>query len=268
MADLYTLLAQYGLAITFASVLLARLGIPLPTLPVLLVAGAMATEGLLSAPLLLLAATSAAMAADTAWYLAGRWYGLRVLRLLCSISLSPDGCVRQAESVYLRHEALSLVASKFVPGLSTVAAPMAGAWQLPFVRFTRYNAIGALAWAGLGIGAGMIFHGQIDGLIVWVAGYGTAAVQAAALLLASFIGWKWWQRRRFFRALRMARVTAADLRRMIADGMAPLVLDVRTPQARTQDGRRFPGAIEVDPSDPEPALAGLSPDREVAVFCT
>lgn len=153
MADLYTLLAQYGLAITFASVLLARLGIPLPTLPVLLVAGAMATEGLLSAPLLLLAATSAAMAADTAWYLAGRWYGLRVLRLLCSISLSPDGCVRQAESVYLRHEALSLVASKFVPGLSTVAAPMAGAWKLPFVRFTRYNAIGALAWAGLGIGA-------------------------------------------------------------------------------------------------------------------
>lgn len=89
-----------------------------------------------------------------------------------------------------------------------------------------------------------------------------------ALLLASFIGWKWWQRRRFFRALRMARVTAADLRRMIADGMAPLVLDVRTPQARTQDGRRFPGAIEVDPSDPESALAGLSPDREVAVFCT
>jgi membrane protein DedA with SNARE-associated domain len=268
MDGLHALLAQYGLAIAFANVLLAKLGAPLPTLPVLLVTGAMATEGLLSAPLLLLVATMAAMAADTAWYLAGRWSGLRVLRLLCSISLSPDSCVRQTESIYLRYGPLSLVASKFVPGLSTVAAPMAGAWKLPFGRFTLYNAVGALAWAGLSIGAGMIFHGQIDSMLAWVSGYGMAAVQAGAALLLLFIGWKWWQRRRFFRALRMARVSATDLQRMRDEGMEPLVLDVRSPEAREQDGRRFPGAIEVDPADPEPALAGLPPDREIVVFCT
>lgn len=268
MDGLYALLAQYGLAIAFANVLLAKLGAPLPTLPVLLVTGAMATEGVLSAPLLLAVVTAAAMLADTAWYLAGRWSGLRVLRMLCSISLSPDGCVRQAESIYLRHGPLSLVASKFVPGLSTVAAPMAGAWGLPPGRFTLYNAAGALAWAGLGIGAGMIFHDQVDVVMEWIAGFGMAAVQAAGVLLALFIGWKWWQRRRFFRALRMARVSAADVQRMIDDGMEPLVLDVRSPAARAQDGRRFPGAIEVDPADPEPALAGLPPEREIVVFCT
>jgi len=268
MDGLYTLLAQYGLAIAFANVLLAKLGAPVPTLPVLLVTGAMATEGLLSAPMLLLVTTVAAMAADTAWYVAGRWSGMRVLRLLCSISLAPDSCVRQAETVYLRYGPLSLVASKFVPGLSTVAAPMAGAWKLPFGRFTLYNAIGALAWAGLSIGAGMIFHGQIDGMLAWVSGYGMAAVQVGAALLLLFVGVKWWQRQRFFRALRMARVTAADLQRMRDDGLSPLVLDVRTPEARALDGRRFPGAIEVDPSDPEPALAGLPPDREIVVFCT
>jgi membrane protein DedA with SNARE-associated domain len=268
MDGLQALLVQHGVALAFANVLLAKLGAPLPTLPVLLLTGALAAGGALPAPLLLLAATAAAMLADTAWYLAGRWSGMRVLRLLCSISLSPDGCVRQAESVYLRYGPASLVASKFVPGLSTVAAPMAGAWRLPFARFTLYNAVGAVAWAGLSIGAGMIFHDQIDRVVEWLAGFGMAAVQAAAALLAAFVGWKWWQRRRFFRALRMARVSAAELRRMVDDGLQPLVLDVRSPQARVQDGRRFPGAIEVDPADPEPALSGLPPDREIVVFCT
>jgi membrane protein DedA with SNARE-associated domain len=268
MEQIYELLADYGLAIAFLNVLAAKLGAPVPALPTLLLTGALAARGALSAPLLLLVTTVAAMLADTAWYLAGRKSGMKVLRLLCSVSLSPDSCVRQTEAAYVRYGPLSLVASKFVPGLSTVAAPLAGVWKLAPSRFTLYNAIGALAWAGLCIGAGMIFHDEIDRLIDWLAGFGMVTVQAAAVLLASFIGWKWWQRRRFYRDLRMARISVSELQRMIEAGEAPLVADVRTPEAREIDQRRIPYAIEVDPSDPERALSGLPPGREVVVYCT
>ncbi|MBC7778954.1 MAG: VTT domain-containing protein [Proteobacteria bacterium] len=267
MESLYALLAEYGLAIAFINVLAAKLGAPLPAVPTLVLTGALAAREQLSAPLLLASATAAAMLADTLWYLAGRRFGIRVLRLLCSVSLAPDSCVRQTETVYVRYGALSLVASKFVPGLSTVAAPLAGAWRLSFARFTLYNAIGALAWAGIGIGAGMIFNDQIERLMEWLSSFGAITVAAVLALLAAFIGWKWWQRRRFYRQLRMSRIDVPALRLLFDSGIAPQVLDVRGAQAREMDPRRIPGAIEVDPAAPEMALAELSREREIVVYC-
>jgi len=264
---LYALLAEYGLAIAFVNVLAAKLGAPLPTLPTLLLIGALVTRGQVSGPLLLLVTTVAAMLADTVWYLAGRRFGMKVLRVLCSVSLSPDSCVRQTETLYARHGALSLVASKFVPGLSTVAAPLAGASRLSFARFTLYNAIGALAWAGICIGAGMIFHDQIDALIAWLSRFGMAAAELIGLALAMFIGWKWLQRRRFYRQLRMARIEVDELQAMFDAGELPVVLDVRSAAAREIDNRRIADSIAIDPVEPDRSLAALSPAREIIVYC-
>jgi membrane protein DedA with SNARE-associated domain len=268
MDSVYEMLTAYGLWIVFINVLAAKLGAPLPAVPTLVLTGALAAGGALSAPALLAVATLGAILADTAWYLAGRRFGMRVLRVLCSISLSPDSCVRQTESIYARYGATSLIASKFVPGLSTVAAPMAGAWRLPLWRFTVYNALGALAWSAIGIGAGMIFSDQIDRVIDWLSGFGMLAVAAALAALALFIGWKWWQRQRFYRQLRMARIGVPELQALIGSGAAPVVVDVRSAEARAADTRRIPQAIEIDPRDPERALLGLSPQHEIIVYCS
>src|SRR5574341_824099 len=149
MQELMALLTEHGVMLVFANVLAEQLGAPIPAVPLLVVAVALA----------------AALAADTVWYLAGRRHGHRVLKTVCRISISPDSCVRQTEDFFERWGATTLVFAKFIPGLSTVAAPLAGAMSIGWGRFLAWNGIGALLWAGLSIGAGLLFHAQVDALL-------------------------------------------------------------------------------------------------------
>src|SRR6267154_2073859 len=148
------LIAQYGLALVFANVLLEQLGLPIPAIPAFGVAFV------------------ACMMGDAAWYLAGRRYGRRVMKLLCRVSLSPDSCVRQTEFRFERWGKLTLVVSKFIPGLSTIAPPLAGAMRLGWPSFLLLNGLGVTIWAGGAIGAGMLFHAQINEFIVRLEGLG------------------------------------------------------------------------------------------------
>ena len=109
------LIAQYGLALVFANVLAEQIGLPVPAVPTLIVAGALAADGTLSALTLFGVAVVASGIADTIWYVAGRLYGRAVMRTFCRISLSPDSCVRQTEDRFERWGALTLVLAKFIP---------------------------------------------------------------------------------------------------------------------------------------------------------
>src|SRR5438477_11835425 len=99
---MFDLITRHGLALIFANVLLEQLGVPLPAIPTLIVAGALAVDGTLSAPAVFGVAFAASMIGDCAWYVAGRQYGRRVMTTLCRISLSPDSCVRQTENHFER----------------------------------------------------------------------------------------------------------------------------------------------------------------------
>src|SRR5260221_8110374 len=127
MQQLIDLITQYGIAVVFVNVLLAQVGLPVPAVPTLIIAGAAASGGRLSFAALLAVAIAGSLLGDILWYAAGRRFGYRVLRTLCSISISPDSCVRQTESIFERWGVRSLVAAKFVPGFNTIAPPLAGA---------------------------------------------------------------------------------------------------------------------------------------------
>src|SRR5467141_1739405 len=154
------LIAQYGLALVFANVLLEQLGLPIPAIPALVVAGALSAEGQFPPLAVFGVAFVACMMGDAAWYLAGRRYGRRVMKLLCRVSLSPDSCVRQTENRFGRWGRLTLVLAKFVPGLSTVARPLAGAMRLGLGSFELLNGLGSILWIVAAVGAGMLFHTQ------------------------------------------------------------------------------------------------------------
>src|SRR3954470_10397659 len=163
--DLVLLIGEYGVALVFANVLLEQIGLPVPAIPTLIVAGALGAEGTLYAPAVFGAAFVASMLGDLAWYVGGRVYGKRVMKLLCRISISPDSCVSQTEAQFERWGTGLLVFSKFVPALSTIAPPLAGAARLGWVRFSFFNGIGVTLWAGAGIGAGLLLHTQIERLL-------------------------------------------------------------------------------------------------------
>jgi hypothetical protein len=190
------------------------------------------------------------------------------LKTLCRVSLSPDSCVRQTESLFERWGMPSLLFAKFIPGFSTVAPPLAGALGASPASFLVYDAGGALLWAGAGVGGGMLFHRAIDRVLVFLTSIGSWAIVILAGALALFVAYKWWQRRRFYKMLRMARITVDELWRLIEDGQSPIVLDVRTAGARSADPRRIPGAAVLDASEIDARLQELSRDREIILYCT
>jgi membrane protein DedA with SNARE-associated domain/rhodanese-related sulfurtransferase len=262
------LIAQYGLALVFANVLLEQLGLPIPAIPALIVAGALAADGELSAWAVFGVAFVACMLGDAVWYVAGRRHGRRVMTLLCRLSLSPDSCVRQTEVRFERWGGLTLVLSKFIPGLSTIAPPLAGAMRLGWPSFLLLNGLGVMIWAGIAIVAGMVFHTEINELILRLEDLGMLALEIVGVLLAGYIALKWWERRRFYKMLRIARIGVDELHRLMDGGKRLVVVDVRSPGSRGLDPRFIPGALAMDASEVDGRLGELPADREIIFYCT
>ena len=268
MQEMAGLLAQYGLAFVFLNVFLVQAGAPVPAVPTLMVAGALTVSGTMSLPAIIGVAVVASLFGDLIWYIVGRIYGLRVLRLLCRVSISPDSCVRQTEDRFLRWGVPSLMIAKFVPGYATVAPPLAGALHGKLVPFLGYSAIGAALWAGVAAGAGMMFSSQIEWLLAKLERMGGYALVLLGVALLLFIAFKWWQRLRFFKALRMARISVSDLYRLIDQGERPVVVDVRSAGARSLDPRGIPGAVAADIERLDEVMAHLPADRDIILYCT
>ena len=272
MSELVALVVQHGLLLVFTATLAARLGAPVPAAPLLVIAGAAAVGGQISWVATLALSIVANLIGDGVWFWAGRHWGHRVLRLLCRISMSPDSCVRQSESFITRWGGSSLIAAKFVPGISVVAPPMAGALRMPWLTFVGYETLGAALWAGLLMGVGAVFSAQIQQVMQVLSAMGIAAVALLVLLVAAYLGWRYWRRRAFLRGVEMSRIDVAALRALIDSGLAdpahaPVVIDVRSDTGRSLDARRIPGAIPMALSDIRRHADELPRDREVVLYC-
>ncbi len=261
------LIAQYGLALVFVNVLLERAGLPLPATPTLLICGARAATGRLSAWAILSLSLIACVIGDTLWYIAGRYYGRRVMKLLCRVSLSPDSCVRTTENRFERWGRLTLVVAKFVPGLSTVARPLAGAMRLSLGSFELLNGFGSLLWAGAALETGMLFQTQIGMLLLRLRDLGTIAGELTLVAVILYVAYKWWERRRYNAALRLPRISAEELRQLMRDGKAPVIVDVRSALGREHDRRCIPGALEMSLDEISMRIGEFPDDREVVFYC-
>ena len=257
-----------GLGFVFLNVLAQQLGLPVPVVPTLIVAGAVAASGKMSGSGLYALAVAACLIADSSWYTAGRRYGGRVMRLLCRVSLSPDSCVSQTQGAFERWGARALLFAKFVPGLALIAPPLAGATLMPFGRFVFFSGLGAGLWVGAALVAGALLRTQIERLLPQAAQVGGTAALVLLLLLAAYVAYRWWERRRFLAALDMARISVEELRRQIEQGDAPVIVDVRNATAQTLERHRIPGAVHVPVQDAARHLSELPRDREIILYCS
>lgn len=269
MDSLVSLFAQHGLLAVLLVVLLEQLGMPLPSLPFLLLAGAQAAQGGPAAYKSVAVATLAATLANALWFLAGRRLGRRVLTTLCRISISPDTCVRQNELSFARRGAATLVIAKFVPGLSILAPPLAGALGMRPRSFLLFNLAGALLWATTGIGAGLVFQQQIGELLLLLGRLGHVALTLAGAALGLYVLWRLWRRWRIRRALmQFERVLPDQLAAMLAEGQDVLVVDVR---AAGTDGllpARIPGARHLDLGRMDAAaIVDWPANAEIFTYC-
>lgn len=219
----------------------------MPALPFLLLAGAEAANDGVFAVKAMAVATLASMLADSLWFFAGQRYGRRVLALLCRVSISPDSCVRQSELSFSRRGVATLVIAKFVPGLSTLAPPLAGALGMRVLSFAIFNLAGSALWAGSGIAGGLLFHNQIGRLMASLSDLGNIALTVVLGLLGLYIAWRLWRRLRVTRALRrFPRVKADELAEMLKQGQELVIVDVRAVATLPHLNGRLPGARHIE----------------------
>lgn len=267
MESLVELLLRHGALLVFLVTLAARVGLPVPAAPLLVVAGGLAAVGRFSLAGALGAALLANVAGDALWFAGGRRHGHRVMRLLCKVSLSPDSCVRRSELLIGRWGGSSLVAAKFVPGVSLVAAPMAGALGMPWRTFVLYELLGGGLWSGLFLGLGLLFSREIRRVLALMSGAGSTALAVLALLLAALLALRWWRRRRALRDLGLPRIGVEELRALLQGEAPPVVVDVRPLSSLELDARRIPGARHVE-LDRIATLAGeLHRGHDIVVYC-
>jgi membrane protein DedA with SNARE-associated domain/rhodanese-related sulfurtransferase len=266
MNSLLHLLGNHGLALAFVNVLLVQLGLPIPAYPTLIVTGALIAQANDSLAALLAVAVLACVIADVVWYAAGRRFGGRVVRTVCRVSLSPDSCVRQTETLFSRWGPASLLVAKFVPGFATIATTLAGSQRLRFATFVVLDAVGAALYAGVPIVLGGVFRDAVGSGLVIFAQMGRIGVGALLLALLLFIAVRWWQRQSLLRELRMTRISVAELAELIQSSAAPTILDVRSAESRQRDGT-IPGAIHWAGEGEAGVGDEVARDAEIVVFC-
>lgn len=267
MPQLAELIQVYGVLIVFAIVLVEQFGLPIPAYPILIVAGALSVDADVSWQLAWLAAIGACLICDLFWFRAGRFYGKRILRLLCKISLSPDSCVNQTEDRFRRFGVKSLLVSKFVPGFNTVAAPLSGALGVGRRPFLLYAVTGAALWSGTGILLGAWFHDSVDNVLGLLSTTGSTALVLVAGLLALFVAFKWAGRRRQRLRTSIERIEVGELLALIDGGHDPVIVDARSLSAQQMEAA-IPGALVYRACRPEQLMAALGRDRHIVVYCS
>jgi len=266
--EAFRFLVRHGYAVLFAWVAAEQMGFPLPAIPLLLAAGALAGAGKLNLGLVIGTAVLASILSDGAWYEIGRRKGMKVLNLLCRMSLEPDSCVRRTEDVFTRHGARSLLVAKFVPGLTTAAPPLAGIFRMRRSRFVFFDAVGAAIWAGAFAGLGWLFSDRLERLAVQAARLGTWVLVILLTSLAAYVLWKYVHRQLFLRRLRIARITPEELKQKLDAGEDVMIVDLRHSMDFDTEPHVIPGALRLGADELEGRHTEIPRDRDIILYCT
>lgn len=261
-------LLRHGYVVLLAWVFGEQLGLPIPSIPMLLAAGALAGTSKISFWAALAIAIVAATAADLVWFQLGRVKGIRVLQWLCKVSLEPDSCVRRTEGVFSKQGARSLLFAKFLPGLNTIAPPMAGIIRMNPWRFLLYDGLGSVVWAGSFLGLGFVFSEQIELVAERAVSLGSGLLVLVIGSLGGYIAWKYIARERFIRELRVSRMTVDELKQKMDAGEDLVIVDLRHVLDFETDPETIPGAFRMDSKELQEQRDRLPRDREIVLYCT
>jgi membrane protein DedA with SNARE-associated domain/rhodanese-related sulfurtransferase len=261
-------LLLYGYILLFAWVLFEQLGMPLPATPVLLAAGALSVDGSIRLHWAFLAALAGALLSDVTWFLVGRRLGHHVLRLLCKLSLEPTTCVRRTQDSFSRRRAITLLTAKFVPGLGTLAPPIAAQNGMGFGPFLFFDGIGAAIWVATLLVVGRLFGDAINrnpSLLNWIGRF------SGAILILGIIGFfvaRLIRRHNVLKSLAAARLEPAALKSQLDAGQPVYIIDLRHPLELVVEPFKLPGAMHFSPESLSVRHQEIPRDRDVILYCT
>ena len=267
MNETLQFLIRHGYSLIFTWVFIEQAGLPIPSAPLLLAAGALSATEHMNLELAIALAVIACVMSDALWYELGRRKGVRVLQLLCRISLEPDSCVRRTQISFGKNGASVLLIAKFVPGLNAMAAPLAGIIRMGRARFVSFDSLGAFLWASAFMVTGYVFSGELEHIAGSAAYLGKWLMVLLLAAFAGYVGWKFYNRQSFLRKLRIARITPEELKGKIDAGEDLIVVDLRHALDFEAQPNTIAGALHMDAAELEEAYEVIPRDREIILFC-
>ncbi len=259
---------HYGYLIVFGWVLLEQLGVPVPSTPILLTAGTLTATHNMRLEGVLLAAMAGSAVSDSVWFRLGGRYGSLVTRWICKFSLEAASCIRRTEDMLTRHGSAGLLLAKFVPGLNTMAAPLAGQSKMPYRIFLFYDLGGTFLWATSFVLLGRFFGDAIRrnaGIVHWL---GRSAFALVLLVVVGMILYRVIRQRAFLRRIRTLRIEPQELKAMMDRGENLYIVDLRHPLDLLPDPRILPGAVRLLPNELIARNAEIPRDRDIVLYCT
>jgi membrane protein DedA with SNARE-associated domain/rhodanese-related sulfurtransferase len=264
---------HYAYLILFLWVLVEQIGIPIPSLPVLLTAGTLtATHRIHHLPALI-AVLAACIVADSMWFALGRRYGNSVLKLLCRLSFEASTCVSKTEGYFTRRGPATLLFSKFIPGLSTVAPPIAGQIGMSYARFFIWDLAGSFIWAETFLLTGRFFGDVAQKSAPFFHWLGRFAFAIFILMVLGLMAYRIFKQRKFLQQVRELRLEPQELKEMMdmaqkLGSTPPFIVDLRHPLDYLPDPRVLPGALRIGPNEIRQHSEIIPRDRDVVLYCT
>lgn len=270
MNDLLATMGRHGYALTFAVLLAETVGLPFPASIALVAAGAAIASHTLSPAGVLLAALLALMVGDTWQFWLGRYTGWALLGFLCRLSMNPETCMlRSAESFYKRGKTTLLVA-KFIPGVNTMAAPLAGSMKMPFGQFLRLDFAGALLYTGTYVLVGYLSRDFLAATLRSFYEAGRVMEGAILIALVIYVAYRIVQYQKYREYGFAPRIHAEDLAARLAAGEGDRlqIIDVRSHGYYDVGAERILGSIRIEPNNLEEEIKSLPKDKDIYLYCT
>jgi membrane protein DedA with SNARE-associated domain/rhodanese-related sulfurtransferase len=270
MNDFLSLIVHHGYIVISAIVFAEAIGVPVPGAVALVAGGAAAASGALSGTTLGLFAVIAMLLADSLLYLLGKHTGWTILKFLCRISVDPETCVLSAAESFYKRGRPTLLVAKFIPGVSTMAAPLAGSMEMPFFQFLGLDFLGASAYAFVYGAIGFIFRDFVAKIVSGFRAAGHAVEIVIVIAVIAFIGYRvslYWENRADRVVPRIqVQALAAKLQ---AEGPEKILLaDVRSHGYYSTDAVRIPGSIRIEPNNLKAEIKHFPRDKDIYVYCT
>jgi membrane protein DedA with SNARE-associated domain len=268
--NLFSLMARHGYALTFGLLLAEAIGLPFPAAIALVAAGAAVAAHALWGPYVLFAAITALLLGDTVQFWLGRYMGWLLLGFLCRVSINPETCIlRSAESFYKRGKA-TLVIAKFIPGVNTMAAPLAGSMKMRFWQFLRLDFAGALVYATTYLLVGYLSRDFLAAILrgFHAAGLAMEVVVVAALAAYTIYRIVQYRKHKVYRVVPRVQVQELAARLASEEADRVLIVDVRSHGYYDSGGERIKGSIRIEPNNLEEEIKNLPKDKDIYLYCT
>ncbi|MGA8429416.1 MAG: VTT domain-containing protein [Candidatus Sulfotelmatobacter sp.] len=270
MTDLLLMMARHGYVLTFALLFAEAVGLPFPAAIALVAAGAAVASHALWGPIVLLGAVSALLLGDCAQFWLGRYMGWGLLGFLCRVSINPETCIlRSAESFYKRGK-MTLVIAKFIPGVNTMAAPLAGSMKMRFWLFLRLDCCGALLYAATYLLVGYVAHDFLASIFrgFHAAGRAMEGVVIVTLVVYAVYRIVQYRKHRLDRLVPRIQVQELAARLASSDGGRVQIVDVRSHGYYDSGAARIKNSIRIEPNNLDEEIKGLPKDKDIYLYCT